>query len=107
MKYRRLTWSMVFVGALGVGVPGCIGSDEIEGLICASPVEGGTYCVPASSGPSAAWNNAAANGTEPIQMWAVWPENVELNAVVASPTLLNAWLDDVRTVLDYLRITQG
>jgi hypothetical protein len=109
MKCRQLLRLTVFVGALGMGVPGCFlfGSDNHEGRICASPVEGKTYCVASSSGSSGAWNKAAAAGTEPIQMWAVWPDNVELNDVVTSPNLLNAWLDDVRTVMDYLRVTQG
>ena len=110
MKYRKLTRSMMFVGALGVIVPGsgCFGgNDEEEGQICASPVEGGTYCVRASSGPSGAWNDAKAAGTEPIQMWAGWPDNVELKEVVTNPYELEAWLDDVRTVMDYLRVTQG
>ena len=108
MRYKRFTWSMVFVGALGMGVPGCFGSnDENEGKICASPAEGGTYCVSASHGPSGAWNDAKAMGKEPIQMWAEWPEAVELKDVVASPYQLDAWLDDVRTVMDYVRVTQG
>jgi len=108
MKYRQLTGSMLFVGALGVFVPGCFGgNDESEGKICASPVEDGTYCVPSSSGPAGAWNDAKAMGSEPIQMWAVWPDNIELKDVVANPYQLDAWLDDVRTLMDYLRVTQG
>ena len=96
--------------ALGMGVPGCFlfgnKDEKSEGRICASPVEGGNHCVSASSGPSEAWNNAALAGTEPIQMWAEWPENVDMGEVVASPFLLNEWLGDVQTVVDYLRITQ-
>jgi hypothetical protein len=109
MKYRQLMWSMGFVGALGLGVPGCLwfGNDENEGRICASPIEGGTYCVAANSGPSVAWDKAKANGTEPIQMWAEWPDNVDLRDVVSSPNLLNAWLDDVVNVTNYLRVTRG
>jgi hypothetical protein len=108
MKYRQRTGSMILVSALGVGVPGCwFGSDQNEGRICASPIEGGTYCVSSSSGPSAAWEKAEAAGTEPIQMWAEWPKSLELREVVASPGLLNAWFDDIRMVTDFVRVTKG
>jgi hypothetical protein len=109
MKRTWVVKSIAFMMAMGLGVPGCFlaGNDEkSEGRICASPVEGGNHCVSSSSGPSAAWNKAAAAGSEPIQMWAVWPEDVELNEIIAFPTRLEMWLDDVQTVIDYLRITQ-
>lgn len=100
---------IAFLMVMGLGVPGCFifGNGETEGSLCASPIEGGNHCVPASSGPDAAWNKAASAGTEPIQMWAVWPEYVEIGDVVASPPMLNAWLDDVRGVMEYLRVTKG
>jgi hypothetical protein len=51
MSYRLLLRSMVVVGALGIGVPGCFlfGSGEPEGRICASPVQGGVHCVRAKN----------------------------------------------------------
>jgi hypothetical protein len=66
-----------FVFVMGSLVPGAgcwSGDDELEGQICASPIEGGKYCVSSSLEPGAAWNDAMANGSEPIQMWAVWPD---------------------------------
>jgi hypothetical protein len=102
-------WSC-FVLGLGSLIPGagCLsGDDDNEGRICASPIEGGKYCVSASSGPSAAWNDAMANGSEPIEMWAVWPSKYELRDVVSSPILLDAWLDDGQAILDYVRVTKG
>jgi hypothetical protein len=74
---RMSAWGAVgLVMAMGMAVPGCFlfGNDEEEeGRICASPVEGGEYCVPASWSPESAWNEAAAHGSEPIQMWAERP----------------------------------
>ena len=111
MKNRQFIRSIVFVGAFGIAAPGsgCSWFDthENEGRICGSPMEGGDYCMPANSGALAAWNDAMAHGSEPIQMWAEWPETVGVTQLVVNPQLLNAWLDDVQTVLDYLRITRG
>ncbi len=106
---QRLT--AAFVAVWGCFVSGCCvmgGPDEHEGRFCASPVEGnGRSCVPVSDGPDGAWENAKAAGNEPIQMWAEWPDNIELGEIVSNPNLLQSWLDDARTVLDYVRITQG
>ena len=110
MKRTSVVQCVALIMGMGLSAPGCFlwpGDDKNEGRFCASPIEGGTYCVSASSQPLGAWSDAAAHGHEPIQMWAEWPENVELREVVASPALLNAWLGDVRTVMDYLRVTQG
>ena len=109
MRTKQFRWSVVFIGALVLGVPGCLwfASDEDEGRFCASPIEGGDHCVSASSGPSAAWEKAKVAGTEPIQMWAEWPESVDVQELVVNPKLLQTWLDDVQTVLDYLRMTKG
>lgn len=109
MKRAMAAKGFCFVFSIGLAVPGCFlfGPDEPSARICASPIEGGEYCVPSSYGPDAAWNDAKAAGTEPIQMWAVWPENRELKDVVASPIWMARWLDDVQTVMDYLRVTQG
>ena len=108
-RNRRLT--AAFVAVMGSFVSGCCalgGPDENEGRFCAAPVEGnGRYCVPVSDGPDGAWENAKAAGTEPIQMWAEWPDNLELRELVAHPNLLQSWLDDARTALDYVRVTQG
>jgi hypothetical protein len=105
---RTSAWGAVgLVIVMGMAVPGCVGNDEEEGRICASPVEGGEYCVSTSTGPAVAWAKAEANGTEPIQMWAVWPKNVALHEVVSSPARMAAWLDDIQTVMDYLRLTRG
>jgi hypothetical protein len=77
MKRVSFAKGILFVLGLGSLIPGagCLwsGDDESEGRICASPIEGGTYCVDSSSGPSAAWNEAMANGSEPIAMWVIWP----------------------------------
>lgn len=65
-----------FVFVMGSLVPGagCLsGDDDNEGRTCASPKEGGTYCVESSDGPSGAWNKAIAQGSEPIAMWVIWP----------------------------------
>jgi hypothetical protein len=46
-----------FVFVMGSLVPGAgcwSGNDGDEGRICASPKEGGTYCVDSSDGPGAA-----------------------------------------------------
>ena len=106
---RRLTAALVAVWETFVS--GCCamgGPDEQEGRFCASPVEGnGRYCVPVSDGPAGAWENAKGAGNEPIKMWAEWPDNLELRELVANPNLLQVWLDDARTALDYVRITQG
>jgi len=110
MKRKLRGWSIVTIGTLALGVPGCLwfgNESENEGRICASPMEGGDHCVPASYGAMAAWNDAASAGSEPIQMWVEWPENVGVTQLVINPKLLNAWLDDVQTVLDYLRLTRG
>ena len=109
MKRTLVVKSIAFMMVMGLGVPGCLwfDSDEDEGRFCASPIEGGDHCVSASSGPSAAWEKAKAAGTEPIQMWAEWPEDVDERELVISPDLLQAWLGDVQTVLDYLRMTKG
>ncbi len=107
-RIRRLT--AAFVAVWGCFVSGCCvmgGPDEHEGRFCAAPVEGGHYCVSTSDGPDEAWENAKAAGNEPIQMWAEWPDNLELRELVANPNLLQVWLDDARTALDYVRITQG
>jgi len=84
-------WSF-FVFVMGSLVPGagCLWSsdDESEGRLCASLIEGGKYCVDSSSGPSAAWNEAIAHGSEPIEMWAVWPKKYELKDVVSDRYLL-------------------
>ena len=103
---------IVFVLGLGLMIPGsgCFGSgsdDEYKGRICASPLEGGRYCVPTSDGPAAAWDKANMAGTEPITMWAEWPKDVTTKEVVSNPELLGAWLDDVQAVNEYLRVTRG
>ena len=56
MKRRWGLWGAGFIFAMGLTVPGCFlfGDEEEEGRLCASPVQGGTYCVPFSSGPRAA-----------------------------------------------------
>jgi hypothetical protein len=40
-------------------------------------------------------------------MWVEWPDNIELKELVTRPDLLNAWLNDIRVVLDYVRVTQN
>ena len=59
MKRRNALGGIVLVMATGMALPGSgcflFGDEaEEEGRLCASPVQGGTYCVPFSSGPRAA-----------------------------------------------------
>jgi hypothetical protein len=109
--HRAFATGILFVLGLGSLIPGagCLwsGDDDDIGQFCASPAEGGKYCVSASSGPSAAWNDAMAHGTEPIKMWALWTEKYELRDVVSSPPLIKAWLDDGQAILEYVRVTKG
>jgi hypothetical protein len=109
--HRTFATGILFVLGLGSLIPGagCLwsGDDDDIGRICASPIEGGNHCVDSSFGPSPAWNDAMANGSEPIEMWAVWPEKYELRDVVSSPALLDAWLDDGQAILEFVRVTKG
>ncbi|MDC3987212.1 hypothetical protein [Polyangium jinanense] len=94
------------VAAPGVVLPGCLGSfgeDEGHGRICASPVAGGEYCVSSSEGPASAWNQAAAHGSRPIQMWAERPEGMTLDTLVTSPRDMDRWLGDIEQALGYVR----
>jgi hypothetical protein len=110
MKRTLVAKSIAVMMAAGLAVPGCFlfrNDDKPESRFCASPVEGERYCVDSSFGPAAAWNDAKAAGNEPIQMWVEWPDNIELKELVTRADLLNAWLNDIRVVIDYVRVTQN
>jgi hypothetical protein len=93
---------------LGAFAPGCVPApDATLGSFCASPAEGGEYCVSANQSPAGAWNTAALHGGPPIQMWATPPSDVTRDELVASPDKLQAWFADIDTVLSYLRDTKS
>ncbi len=105
MKSTRVLWAALAVLLFGALAPGCIfpGNDGSLGRFCASPVEGGEYCVSADRSLETAWDEAKAHGSEPIQMWAEWPKAVGLDDLVASRDKLASWLGDVDQVLFDLR----
>ncbi|MDC0744030.1 hypothetical protein [Polyangium mundeleinium] len=84
-----------------------LGDEPSLGRFCASPSEGGAYCVSTKRGPSSAWAEAKAHGTLPIQMWAEWPEDVTLDELVRSRSKLHAWSAEIDEVLFYLRVNAG
>ncbi|TKC96416.1 hypothetical protein [Polyangium fumosum] len=88
-------------GALSSCFPG---DDPSLGRFCASPSEGGEYCVSTERSPSSAWAEAKVHGTLPIQMWAEWPEDVTLDELVRSRGKLDAWFADIDEVLFSLRV---
>jgi len=105
LEWTRGLWAALAVLLFGALAPGCIFSSEDDSLgrFCASPAEGGEYCVSAERSPESAWNEAKAHGSEPIQMWAEWPKAVTLDELVASREKLAAWLGDIDEVLFDLR----
>ncbi|WP_437287346.1 hypothetical protein [Sorangium sp. So ce406] len=56
----------------------------------------------ASEGPGSAWNEAEADGEQPIQMWALPPFSAS-DAFVASEAELGAWFDNLDRVVAYVR----
>src|SRR5262249_3389271 len=103
MNLKKSFSAVLAVLALGVSAPGCIHPDDTLGSLCASPAEGGEFCVRANEGPFAAWNQAKDHGSLPIQMWAKPPDAVTLDQLVASEDKLNAWFADIDTVLAFVR----
>ncbi|MBK9262858.1 MAG: hypothetical protein IPM54_24025 [Polyangiaceae bacterium] len=108
---RTNTWGALgLVVAMGMAVPGCFlfgaNDEEVRWEVCASPIESRTHCVSASSGPGAAWERAAANGAEPIEMWVERADGTPLDEWVSSPMMVDAYINVVEEVLDYLRVTQ-
>jgi molecular chaperone GrpE (heat shock protein) len=94
--------------AMGIVLPGCLWSeDESIGRICASPAQGGEYCVPATWDPASVWADAEKNGSLPIQMWAEWPKETTLDELVKDPDKLHRWFADIDKVTKYVRDTQG
>ncbi len=109
MERRNLFAAMLVIAAPGIFLPGCLwsfGNDETAGRICASPLEGGEWCVPSSYDPGSAWNDAAAHGSRPIQMWAERPEGMTLEALVTSPGHMERWFEDVHKALGHVRDEQ-
>jgi hypothetical protein len=106
LEWTRVLWAALAVLLVGALAPGCIGSSEDDSLgrICASPAEGGEYCVSADRSPESAWSEAKAHGSLPIEMWAEWPKAVTLDELVASPEKLGAWFTDMNQVIDHLRL---
>ena len=74
----------------------------VTGKICASPAQGGVYCVPANQDPAGAWDQAISRGSLPIQMWAPRPDAIPLEALVADAAELNVWLEDMDKALRYV-----
>jgi hypothetical protein len=106
MRRANFLIAALVVAAPGVVLPGCLwsfGEDEAQGRFCASPVEGGEYCVSSSEGPASAWNQAAAHGSRPIQIWARRQEGMTLDALVTSPRDMDRWLGDIDQALGYVR----
>jgi hypothetical protein len=107
---RRIKRFAAGVTALSLGAvaSGCApqAPGDAVGSICAAPAEGGEFCVAANQSPAGAWNKAAAHGSLPIQMWALWPSAVSLDEVVESPEKLDAWFADIDKVVAYLRDTK-
>lgn len=91
----------------GVLAPGCARpASDSRGRFCAAPDGGDAFCVPSAEGPAAAWRKAEARGHLPIQMWAEWPSDVTLDALVASGDALNTWFGDIDKVVAYVRDTK-
>lgn len=106
MTLMKILAAVLAVLWLGVAAPGCYHPDPTIGSYCASPAEGGEFCVDDDQSPFAAWNQAKLHGSLPIQMWATWPDAVTLDELVASEDKLNAWFADIDTVLSYVRDQQ-
>lgn len=77
------------------------------GSLCAAPAEGGEYCVPANQDPAAAWDQAAAAGSQPIQMWATWARDTTVDDVVSDGDEIRAWFRDIDKVTSHVRDTRG
>lgn len=111
MRTRRQTTSLpvaVVAWTLGAMASGCWGwgrEDDWPGSFCAGPAAGvGEYCVAASLGPGAAWNEALANGALPIQMWArPWHSILTSDDFVANEAELTAWFEHIDEVVSYVR----
>ncbi len=107
MKRVHFMWAMAPIFVFGAGIHGCLWSADVtQGRICASPAEGGEFCVPANYDPAVAWDKASAHGGLPIQMWAERPEEMTFDELVGSRDNLNRWLADVDKALRYVRDTQ-
>ena len=103
MKMRML-WAVLPAVALGALNAGCLWTpDDSIGKLCAAPASGEEYCVESDHDPAAAWNQAEAHGSMPIQMWATWPSSVSLDEIVESRDRLTTWFGDFdRVVADHL-----
>lgn len=109
MKRWDFLLAALVVAAPGIVLPGCLwsfGEDEELGRICAAPAEGGEFCVSSREGPASAWNQAAARGSLPIQMWAERPEGMTLDALVTNRDGMQRWIGDIDTALGHVRDEQ-
>jgi len=107
MNLTKVSLTATAVLVLGVTAPGCARApDPSLGSYCASPGEGGEFCVSANQSPAGAWNQAERNGKPPIQMWATWPSTVPLDALIGSTEKLKAWFADTDTAFAYVRDTK-
>jgi hypothetical protein len=108
MRRPDLFAAALLVAAAGTSVPGCSFPDaQSLGRFCASPAEGGEFCVSSFDDPSSAWTKAAEHGSLPIQMWAEYPQAITLDHLVKSRDDLDRWFADVDRVVTYVRDTQG
>ncbi|MDI1432465.1 hypothetical protein [Polyangium sorediatum] len=109
MRRGGLLVAALVVAAPGAVLPGCLwsfGEEEGQSRICAAPVGGNEHCVSSGEGPARAWNQAAARGTLPIEMWAERPEGMTLDTLVTSPGDMARWLVDMDRALGYVRDEQ-
>jgi hypothetical protein len=110
MRAGKTLAAAIIAAVVGGFVPGCFlfpDPDPTVGRFCASPSEGGEYCVPSTRDPAGAWGDAVAHGSLPIQMWAEPAGDVSLDDLVKSRDRLGRWFDDIDKVVSYVRDTQA
>lgn len=103
-RVARTMFGMLAIAVLGMAPPGCWKPPlHPPGRFCASPSNGGEFCVGADRGAAAAWDEAAGHGPQPIQMWSEWPAEVDLDDLVASQDELRTWFEGIDSVLSHVR----
>ncbi|WP_437811275.1 hypothetical protein [Sorangium sp. So ce1078] len=104
-RQKAILVAVLAVLALGAMATGCLWEreDNTFGSFCAAAVGGEEHCVGENLGPSIAWSQAEKDGALPIEMWATWPNNKTLDAIVASGYSLDVWFRHVDEAIDYVR----
>jgi hypothetical protein len=107
MRKANFLWGAIIAFSLGASTSGCSAPapDPSLGSFCAASTDGRQRCVSTNQGPAAAWNQVSKS-MMPIQMWAIRPEGVTLDQLLSDKHRLDLWLDDINTVLTYVRDTQ-